>query len=47
MPPATRQIVIAGHGEASVNDVMADALVFEEDFEAVVEESEEVVPYTV
>ena len=37
-----RQVIIAGHGKAGVNDVMADALVFEEYFEAVVEEGEEV-----
>ena len=36
------QVVIAGHGKAGVDQVVADALVFEVDFEAVVEEGEEV-----
>jgi hypothetical protein len=37
-----RQVVIPRHGKAGVDDIMPDALVFEEDFEAVVEEGEEV-----
>ncbi len=36
------EVVIAGHGEAGVDDVVADALVAEVDFQAVVEEGEEV-----
>ncbi len=40
-----RQVVVAGHGEAGVDDVMPDALVAEMDLEAVVEEGEEVGEY--
>ena len=36
------QVVVAGHGEAGVDDVVADALVAEVDLQAVVEEGEEV-----
>jgi hypothetical protein len=37
-----RQVIIAGHGKAGVDDIVSDALITEEDFEAVVEEGEEV-----
>ncbi len=37
-----RQVVIPRHGKAGVDDVVPDALVLEEDFQAVVEEGEEV-----
>ncbi len=36
------QVVVPRHGEAGVDDVMRDALIAEEDLEAVVEEGEEV-----
>ncbi len=36
------EVVVAGHGEAGVDHVVADALVAEVDLEAVVEEGEEV-----
>jgi hypothetical protein len=37
-----RQVIVARHGEAGVDDVVADALVFEEYLEAVVEEGEQI-----
>ena len=37
------QVIVAGHGEAGVDDVVADVLVSEENFQAVVEEGEEAV----
>ena len=36
------EVVIAGHGKAGVDQVVADALILEVDFQAVVEEGEEV-----
>jgi hypothetical protein len=37
------QVVVARHGKAGVDHIVADALILEEHLEAVVEEGEEVV----